>query len=103
MKIDRSDEGLLCSACKEKSTDAAAGLRCADRKNIFTRREQKVLDRILQASLRAGALKAEINRTDGRAREAALPELERLRPVRAEFEKERLAPSQERVRLLGHL
>jgi hypothetical protein len=81
----------------------AAGLTCADKKNIFTRREQEVLGRIREASLRASVLKDEMRRTDERGREAAMLELERLRLIRAELEKERLAASEERMRLLGHL
>ena len=96
-------EGNLgCCACDEKSMEPAAGLTCADKKNIFTRREQEVLEKIRQASLRASALKKEIRRTDGRGKEAA-EELERLRRLRAELEQERLAASEERMRMLGHL
>lgn len=103
MKKDRSDEGLGCCACDDKFVEPASGLTCADKKNIFTRREEEVLGKIREASLRASALKDEISRTDGHGREAALRELERLRRVRAELEKERLAASEERMRLLGHL
>jgi hypothetical protein len=103
MKKDQSDEGLGCCACEEKSMEPATGLTCADKKNIFTRREQEVLDRIREASLRASALKDEISRADERGREAGLLELERLRLIRAELETERLAASEERMRLLGHL
>jgi len=83
--------------------EPGTGLTCADKKNIFTRREQEVLDRIREVSLRAGALKDEIKRSDGPEREEALLELERLRQARAELEKERLAAWEERMRLLGHL
>lgn len=83
--------------------EPATGLTCADKKNIFTRREQEVLERIREASLRAVALKDEISRADERGREAALLELERLRLLRAELEQERVAASDERMRLLGHL
>ena len=98
-----SDENLGCCACNEKSTELAAGLTCEDKKNIFTRREQEVLEKIRQASLRASALRDEIRRSDGPGREAALQELERLRLLRAELEQERLAASEERMRMLGHL
>jgi hypothetical protein len=83
--------------------EGATGLTCADKKNIFTRREQEVLDRIREASRRASALKDEIKRSDAKGREEALLELEQLRQTRAELEKERLAASEERMRLLGHL
>ena len=98
-----SDGDLGCCACDEKYMEPAAGLTCADKKNIFTRREQEVLDKIRQASLRAGALKEEIRRMDEHGREAALQELESLRRLRAELEQERLAASEERMRMLGHL
>ena len=103
MKNDQFDEGLGCCACEEKTIEPSSGLTCADKKNIFTKREQEVLDKIREASLRAGVLKEEISRMDERGREAALLELERLRLTRAELEKERLAASEERMRLLGHL
>jgi len=103
MEKRRSDGGLGCCACEEKSMDMALGLTCADKQNIFTTREQAVLEKIREASIRASALKDEISRTEGRAREAALLELESLRQLRAELEKERLAASEERMRLLGHL
>jgi hypothetical protein len=80
-----------------------AGLTCADKKNILTGREHEVLDRIREASLRASALKEEIRLTDEDRRQSALQELERLRLLRAELEEERIAASDERMRMLGHL
>ncbi len=103
MKKDSFEEGLGCCACNEETIAPSTGLTCADKKNIFTRREQEVLDEIREASLCASALKQEINRMDEPGREAALLELERLRRLRAELEKERLAASEERMRLFGHL
>jgi len=102
MENDLSQEGLGCCACEEKSMETPA-LTCADKKNILTRREHEVLDRIREASLRASALKEEIRATDERRRQTALQELERLRRLRAELEQERLAASEERMRMLGHL
>ena len=103
MKKDKSNEGLGCCACDEETISPSTGLTCADKKDIFTRREQEVLGRIREASLRASALRDEISRTDERGREAALRELERLRLLRAELERERVAASEERMRMLGHL
>ncbi len=103
MENDPFDEGPGCCACEENTIAPSTGLTCADKKNIFTKREQEVLEKIREASLRAGVLKEEINRLDERGREAALLELKRLRLARAELEKERLAASEERMRLLGHL
>ncbi|MGO9019321.1 MAG: hypothetical protein ACLQVJ_13335 [Syntrophobacteraceae bacterium] len=102
MKKDQFDEGSGCCSCDEK-TITPAGLTCADKKDIFTRREQDVLNKIREASLRASALRDEISRADERGREAALLELERLRLIRAELEQERVAASEERMRMLGHL
>ncbi len=102
MENDLSQEGLGCCACEEKSM-GTAGLTCADKKNILTRREHEVLDRIREASLRASALKKEIRLTDEDRRQSALQELERLRLLRAELEEERVAASDERMRMLGHL
>ena len=102
MTKDQFDEGVGCCSCDEE-TIRPAGLTCADKKAIFTRREQEVLNRIREASLRASALKDEISRTNERGREAALLELDRLRLIRAELEQERIAASEERMRLLGHL
>jgi hypothetical protein len=103
MKSNGFDEGLGCCACDENTLKPSTGLTCEDKKNIFTRREQEVLERIREASLRASALKDEISRMDERGRDAALLELERLRLIRAELEQERLAASEERMQLLGHL
>jgi hypothetical protein len=103
MNTEQSNEGLGCCACNEETIRSSTGLTCADKKNIFTKREHEVLDKIREASLRASVLKEEISRSDERGREAALLELERLRQTRAELEEERLAASEERMRLLGHL
>jgi hypothetical protein len=102
MNKDQSYEGLGCCACEDETLGASSGLTCADRKNIFTRREQEVLDKIREASKRASALKNEIGRSDERGRQAALLELERLRQIRAELEQERIAAYEERMSLLGH-
>ncbi len=104
MNKDQSDEGLGCCACEEKNEIGdVIGLTCADKKNIFTRREQEVLDKIRDASSRANAVKDEISRADERRRQEALLELEQLRQLRQELEGERLAASEERMRMLGHL
>jgi hypothetical protein len=104
MDRDQSYEGLGCCACEEKEmVGVSSGLTCADKKNIFTRREEEVLEKIREASRRASAIKDEISRADERGRQAALLELEQLRQLRAELEGERLAASEERMRMLGHL
>lgn len=103
MEKERYEEILGCCACEDKIEKTFSGLTCADKKNIFTRREQEVLARIRESSLRAGALKKEINGYDEHGRQSARLELENLRLMRAELEKERLAAREERMHLLGHL
>jgi hypothetical protein len=103
MENAQSDGSLGCCACEDKFIEPATGLTCADKKNIFTRREQEVLDKIREASHRASALKEEINTSDEHRRKEALLELQGLRQVRAELERERVAASEERMRLLGHI
>jgi hypothetical protein len=103
MEKEQSNEILGCCACEDKAETTFSGLTCADKKRIFTRREQEVLGRIRESSLRAGALKKEIQLADGYGRQAAQRELENLRLTRAELEKERVDARDERMRLLGHL
>ncbi len=103
LDTDIAAESLGCCACDDKLMKSSSDLTCADKQNIFTRREQEVLGKIREASLRASALRFEIKQNEGQKREAAMLELERLRELRAELEKERLAASEERMRLLGHL
>lgn len=103
MEKEKSAEVLGCCACEDKGEETFSGLTCADKKNIFTKREQEVLARIRETSLRAGVLKEKISRENEPGRHAARLELDNLRLMRAELEKERLAASEERMRLLGHL
>jgi hypothetical protein len=103
MGKDLFDGGVGCCACEEKSFEGVVGLTCADKKNIFTRREQEILDRIRETFFRAAAIKEELRQSDASGHDGALLELERLRKARAELEKERLAAAEERMRLLGHL
>ena len=62
MKNDLFDEGLGCCACEGNTIEPSSGLTCADKKNIFTRREQEVLDKIREASRRAGVSKRKSGR-----------------------------------------
>jgi hypothetical protein len=100
MEKELSEEILGCCACGADTVETFTGLTCEDKKRIFTRREQDVLAKIRESSLRAGALRKAIDRENG---QAARLELENLRLMRAELEKERLAARDERMRLLGHL
>ncbi len=103
MEKERSKEVLGCCACEDKAEESFSGLTCADKKNIFTRREQAVLARIRESSLRAGALKGKISGEDESGRQAARLELLDLRQMRAELERERIAAREERMRILGHV
>ena len=103
MEKQLSDEILGCCACQDTFEKTPSGLTCEDKKRIFTRREQEVLAKIRESSLRAGALKEEINRENGHGGQAARLELDNLRLARAELEQERLAARDERMRMLGHL
>lgn len=99
-----------CDCCRVE--EAADGLGepygCAERKGVFTVREQRVLERIRQARKMANGIKREISRLvargDGASEERARAEdeLETLRRLRTELEAERLAAAEERMRLLGH-
>jgi hypothetical protein len=94
-----------CCACTEGTIESYA--TCADKKYVFTRREQDILGRIRENSLQARDVKEKIRRfsagdEEETVREAEL-ELERLRSIRQELEVERLAAAEERMRLLGHL
>ena len=105
---ETSGEYLGCCACADPDAGLIPGTSCADKKMVFTRREQAVLDKIREASLRARTIKEEI-RNLARGQSApdvlqdALDELERLRRVRDELETERVAAAEERMRMLGHL
>ncbi|MDR3568032.1 MAG: hypothetical protein P4L43_08400 [Syntrophobacteraceae bacterium] len=103
MKKELSEDILGCCACEDNTEETFSGLTCADKKRIFTIREQEVLARIREASLRAGVLRKEINGQEGHGRQGARLELENLRLMRAELEKERVAARDERMRMLGHL
>ncbi|MGC9195631.1 MAG: hypothetical protein ACP5IL_09275 [Syntrophobacteraceae bacterium] len=103
MEKERAEEILGCCACEDDISETFPGLSCADKKRLFTTRELDVLARIRESSLRAGALKRQINHPDGQLRQAAQIELDSLRLARAQLENERLAARDERMRLLGHL
>lgn len=98
-----------CDCCPVLSEESWSHYGCEERKAVFTPREQEVLRRIREASLRARALREELRMAEGDqtgdpvARRRALSELEDLKRVRTELEKERIAAADERMRLLGHL
>jgi len=97
-----------CDCCRLPESEYEEEYGCAQRKAVFTVREQAVLRRIREAHERARALKERLRRfaaegaPDERARTEAEKELTRLRELRAELELERIAAADERMRLLGH-
>lgn len=103
------DSAGECDCCLVLPEESGSQYGCEERKAVFTRREQEVLGRIREASLRAREIREELRTAgvdqtgDPGARLRALAELEELRRVRAELEKERIAAADERMRLLGHL
>jgi hypothetical protein len=103
-----SHEYLGCCACADGSPELIGGTSCADKQNVFTRREQSVLGKIREASLRARALKERIryltrSESSPVLLQEALDELDSLRRTRDDLETERIAAAEERMRMLGHL
>jgi hypothetical protein len=106
--IVENGEYLGCCACPDESAGLIGGTGCADKKYMFTRREENVLNKIREASEKARAVKEKIrnlarNESSPVLMEEALGELERLRQIRDELEIERIAAAEERMRMLGHL
>ncbi len=98
-----------CDCCLVLPEESDSRYGCEERKAVFTRREQEVLRRIREASLRARAIREELRMAeedqagDPGARLRALSELDELKRLRADLERERIAAADERMRLLGHL
>lgn len=97
-----------CGCCLSDSKTEAGNSGCAGKSSVFTAREQDILHRIRESSERARELKKQISsRTFGdkspEEADRALRELEHLREMRSQLEKERIAAAEERMRMLGHL
>lgn len=105
MNNEEYGDGLGCCSCDGESGELSGTLTCADKKYVFTKREQRVLGKIREASLRARVVKDELRKLGPGepGHSEALLELEQLRHLRAELEQERVAAAEERMRLLGHL
>ncbi len=95
--------------CMLQATTGNEPYGCAERKAIFTRREQRVLSAIHEVSFKAGKLKDSMRSQIKGGNDSApydleklAQELESLRQIRAELEKERVAAAHERMVLLGH-
>ncbi len=105
MFAEEIKDGGGCCACAPEAAALAEYATCADKRYVFTQREQRVLEQIREASMRARALKEQM-RTPGMDAESldrAQRELDGLRKQRAELELERTAAAEERMRLLGHI
>jgi len=111
--MNKKDDLILmsiedCDCCQSESDEEQTSYDCSRRATVFTEREQKVLGEIREISFQVRELKRQIEQLSegrpGQARERikALNEFERLRQMRAELEKERIAAAEERMRLLGY-
>ena len=104
-----TENGHLNADCCHCTPEFDSAYGCADKKLVFTLREQAVLKRIREAAEEARAVKADLrmlNSTpveDSPDKARALERLDRLRELRQELETERVAAAEERMRLLGHL
>lgn len=99
MMGDSNTECCNCVPEQEAST-----YTCEDRKLVFSKREQEVLKKIREASLKAREVKERIRLSFYiEERRAAEKELDELRALRRELEAERIEAADERMRLLGHL
>jgi uncharacterized protein involved in exopolysaccharide biosynthesis len=103
MELQMVENESGCCACDSQSEELAGYTTCADKKYVFTKREQEVLEKIRAASMRARAIKDQIRGLDQSSQEESLRELDQLRKMRAELERERVAAAEERMRLLGHV
>ncbi len=105
MKEEIAEGGSECCACAPLSGEGPT-LSCAEKKYVFTYREQEVLRKIRESSMRAREIKERLRsmgETDTAERAQVVRELDELRIIRAELEKERIAAAEERMRLLGHI
>lgn len=112
--MERTDDLIFrtvdACGCGETGLDEQQnGYDCARRATVFTHREEQILRRIRELSAKARELKWRIKHLSAAAIEPSpermrvFHELEDIRRVRAELEKERLAAAEERMRLLGHI
>ena len=108
MENELNTVSVDCDCCQLPEGEYVEEYGCAQRKAVFTVREQAVLRRIREAHEQAKSLKERMRLITGegkaeqQARAEAEKELSRLRELRAGLELERLAAADERMRLLGH-
>lgn len=104
----RSTTSSDCECC-QLSADMTEAFGCSERAKIFTLREQEILNNIRQLGQKARELKEQIQQSAGDASLDPLAvrklraDLENLRQVREDLEKQRVAAADERMRLLGHI
>lgn len=100
-----------CGCCQTADRDRDGGgevYGCHEKNTVLTNREEEILKRIRELSVKARGIKAKMKQLDagGAADEAAKTalgeELASLRQRRSELESERTAAAEERMRLLGH-
>jgi hypothetical protein len=109
LSVSSPEECGCCQLESEPRDGEEEVYGCAERSTVFTRREQRVLRQIREASRQARTIKKNLEALssagpqDSERRADAALELERLRAFRAELEMERIAAADERMRLLGHL
>jgi hypothetical protein len=107
-RIETSDTGT-CDCCQPSTNTIPETYGCAERRTVFTRREQRVLLQIREASEKARSLRRQLEHLPSETaansdeRREALHQLEQLRQLRMGLEGERIAAAEERMRLLGHL
>jgi len=104
---EEKGEYLGCCACVDDPAVIGGG-GCADKRYMFTKREENVLNKIRETREKALAVKEKIltltrDESSPALMEEAQSELQRLRQVREELEAERIAAGEERMRMLGHM
>lgn len=100
-----------CGCCQTADRDRDGGgevYGCHEKSTVLTTREEEILKRIRELSLKAQGIKAKMKQLDAdgavdeEAKTALREELASLRQRRSELETERMAAAEERMRLLGH-
>jgi hypothetical protein len=101
-----------CGGCCQTSDAVTDGrgevYGCHEKNTVLTNREEEVLKKIRELSLRARTIKEKLSHfvvneeADEAARRSLAEELASLRQRRSQLESERIAAAEERMRLLGH-
>jgi hypothetical protein len=107
-RIIGSDDCDCCQTNDLITDGKGEAYGCHEKNTVLTHREEDVLKRIRELSLKAQELKQQIKRyeqtesLDQEAKQRAMDALESLRTLRTQLESERIAAAEERMRLLGH-